>query len=388
MNFDLDYADSTQQARLKVVGIGGAGGNAINRMIESGLQGVDFIAVNTDSQALERSLAPIKLQIGSKLTRGLGAGASPEVGYNAAEESREEIKNLLADTDMLFITAGMGGGTGTGAASVIAEIAKENHILTVGIVTRPFVFEGKVRTRNAEFGIEKLKEHADTIIVIPNQKLLSIVPRDMPYCEAFRKADEILFYATEGISSIITETGYINVDFSDVKTVMREKGGAIMGTGISSGDKRASDAAQQAISSPLLDDISISGAKGVLINITGGLTTTLKEIEEAANIITNASGDEANVILGTCMNEEIGDKLRVTVIATGFQEKKSAVEKKNSLNPGIQESLPLFNPGSESSTKNQSKGFTGKRITPDQYFSRYKTGTDLEIPAFLRRQMD
>ncbi len=388
MSFDFELADNVQQARLKVFGVGGAGGNAINRMIESGLKGVEFVALNTDAQALEKSMAPIKLQIGNKLTRGLGAGANPEVGFNAAEESRDEIRKLLAETDMLFITAGMGGGTGTGAASVVAQIAKELNILTVGVVSKPFIFENKLRMKNAEFGIQKLKEFTDTIIVIPNQKLLSICPRDMSFLDAFKKADEILYYATEGISTIITETGYVNVDFSDVKTVMRERGGAIMGTGISGGEKRAQEAAQMAISSPLLDDISISGAKGVLINISCNMSTSLKEIEEAATIVNNVAGDEANVIVGTCLNEALGEKIRVTVIATGFEDKSVRVEepkRKKSVDPGMQTSLN-FSEGLH--PKSASKPIE-KRISIEDLEKKYgKTGTDLDIPTFLRKQMD
>jgi len=384
MSFDFDFVDEKQQAKIKVVGVGGAGNNALNRMIDSGLRGVDFIAINTDGQALDTSKATVKLQIGDKVTRGLGAGAKPEIGQQAAEESREDIKNLIQDTDMLFITAGMGGGTGTGAAPVIAQIAEEIGILTVAIVTKPFCFEGKVRMRNAELGIQKIKDFIDTLIVIPNQKLLSIVPRDLPFAESFKKADEILYYATEGISSIITETGYVNVDFSDVRTVMKEKGGAIMGTGIAEGEKRAIEAAQKAISSPLLEDISIKGAKGVLINIIGSKDLALKEIEEAVNVVNQASGEESNIIFGTSVDETLEGKVRVTVIATGFNEKteeepRQAETKKT--NRGIQTTIDFA-----SSEENRKPIYPRRRFDSSIY--NVNKNSDLEIPAFLRRQAD
>ncbi len=312
-------------AKIRVVGVGGGGGNAINSMINKGLHGVDFFAINTDLQALERNQAPSKIQIGKNLTRGLGAGADPSVGHRAVEEDRDEITRALTGSDMVFITAGMGGGTGTGGAPIVANIAKSLGALVVGIVTRPFTTEGKKRAGQAEAGIEELRKQVDTLIVIPNQKLLSIVDRSMPLTDAFDIANDVLYGATRGIAELITVPGYINVDFADVRTVMREMGDAVMGTGIAKGENRATEAANAAISSPLLDDVSISGAQGVLVNITGGPSMSLTEVmDEAATIIYNAAGEEANVILGTVIDEKMGDDMMVTVIATGFNKRPGA----------------------------------------------------------------
>ncbi len=309
-------------AKIRVVGVGGGGGNAINSMINKGLHGVDFFAINTDLQALERNQAPSKIQIGKNLTRGLGAGADPSVGHRAVEEDRDEITRALTGSDMVFITAGMGGGTGTGGAPIVANIAKSLGALVVGIVTRPFTTEGKKRAGQADVGIEELRKQVDTLIVIPNQKLLSIVDRSMPLTDAFDIANDVLYGATRGIAELITVPGYINVDFADVRTVMREMGDAVMGTGIAKGENRATEAANAAISSPLLDDVSIAGAQGVLVNITGGPSMSLTEVmDEAATIIYNAAGDEANVILGTVIDEKMGDDMMVTVIATGFNKR-------------------------------------------------------------------
>jgi cell division protein FtsZ len=308
-------------ARIRVVGVGGGGGNAINSMIRQGLHGVDFYAINTDLQALERNEAPNKIQIGKNLTRGLGAGADPSVGQRAVEEDREEIARALAGSDMVFITAGMGGGTGTGGAPVVANIARSVGALVVGIVTRPFHCEGKKRLGQAESGLEELKKHVDTLIVIPNQKLLSIVERNTPLTQAFDIANQVLHGATRGISELITVPGLINVDFADVRTVMREMGDAVMGTGIASGENRATEAAHLAISSPLLDEISIVGAQGVLVNITGGSNMSLFEVDEATGIIHEAAGEDANVILGAVVDPEMEDALMVTVIATGFNRR-------------------------------------------------------------------
>ncbi len=309
-------------AKIRVVGVGGGGGNAITSMINKGLHGVDFFAINTDVQALERNQAPSKIQIGKNLTRGLGAGADPSVGHRAVEEDRDEITRALTGSDMVFITAGMGGGTGTGGAPIVANIAKSLGALVVGIVTRPFTTEGKKRSSQAEAGIEELRKQVDTLIVIPNQKLLSIVDRSMPLTDAFDIANDVLYGATRGIAELITVPGYINVDFADVRTVMREMGDAVMGTGIAKGENRATEAANAAISSPLLDDVSISGAQGVLVNITGGPSMSLTEVmDEAATIIYNAAGEEANVILGTVIDEKMGDDMMVTVIATGFNKR-------------------------------------------------------------------
>lgn len=308
-------------AKIRVVGVGGGGGNAINSMIDKGLHGVDFFAINCDSQALERNKAPNKIQIGKNLTRGLGAGADPSIGQRAVEEDRDEIARTLAGSDMVFVTAGMGGGTGTGGGPVLANIAKSVGALVVGIVTKPFNCEGKKRMAQAETGIEEIKKQVDTLIVIPNQKLLSIVERNTPLQEAFDKANDVLYNATRGISELITVTGLINVDFADVRTIMREMGDAIMGSGVATGENRAIDAAHSAISSPLLEGVSISGALGVLVNVTGGPTMSLVEVDEAVSVIHEAAGEEANVIMGAVIDENLGEEMMVTVIATGFNKR-------------------------------------------------------------------
>lgn len=312
-----------QLAVIKVIGVGGGGNNAVNRMIEHGVQGVDFIAVNTDAQALNLSKAEVRLQIGSKLTRGLGAGANPDVGKKAAEESREQLEEVLRGADMVFVTAGMGGGTGTGAAPVIAQIARELGALTVGVVTRPFSFEGKKRQLQAVGGINGMKEGVDTLIVIPNDKLLQIVDKNTPMLEAFREADNVLRQGVQGISDLIATPGLINLDFADVKTIMSNKGSALMGIGIATGENRAAEAAKKAISSPLLES-SIDGAKGVLMNITGGSNLSLYEVQEAADIVAMASDEEVNMIFGSVINENLKDEIIVTVIATGFTEDQIA----------------------------------------------------------------
>ena len=306
-------------ATIKVIGVGGGGNNAVNRMIEHGVQGGDFIAVNTDAQALNLSKAEVKMQIGGKLTRGLGAGANPEVGKKAAEESREQIEEALRGADMVFVTAGMGGGTGTGAAPVIAQIAKDLGALTVGVVTRPFTFEGRKRATQAQGGIASMKESVDTLIVIPNDRLLEIVDKNTPMLEAFREADNVLRQGVQGISDLIAVPGLINLDFADVKTIMSNKGSALMGIGIASGENRAAEAAKKAISSPLLET-SIDGAQGVLMNITGGMNLSLFEVQEAADIVATASDQEVNMIFGSVINENLKEEIVVTVIATGFNE--------------------------------------------------------------------
>lgn len=310
-------------AKIKVLGIGGGGGNALNSMIQSGtISGVDFIAVNTDAQVLLTNQANVKIQIGDNLTKGLGSGGNPDIGLQAAEESREKIKEFLIDSDMVFITAGMGGGTGTGAAPVIAEVAKEVGALTVAIVTKPFTFEGARRMINAEEGIEHLKTKVDTLIVIPNQRLLDVVDRKMTLLEAFRVADSVLTQGVQGISDIITVPGLINVDFADVKAIMSDAGSALMGIGSGVGDNRAQMAARAAISSPLLE-VSIDGAKGVLFNITGGPDMTMTEVDEAARIISEAADTGANIIFGAAINDRLIDQMKITVIATGFDETRS-----------------------------------------------------------------
>jgi cell division protein FtsZ len=305
-------------AKIRIVGIGGGGSNAVNSMINKGLEGVEFCVFNTDVQALEKSAAPIKLQIGKNLTRGLGAGADPEVGRKAVEEDRDEIAGMIASSDMVFVTAGMGGGTGTGGAATVAGIAKAAGALVVGIVTKPFQFEGKRRAKQAEEGIEELRRNVDTLIVIPNQKLLALVENGTSFLDGFSLANQVLYNATRGISELITRHGYINVDFADVRTVMREMGDAIMGSGIGRGEHRAAIAAEQAISSPLLEGVKIQGAQGVLVNITGGRSMSLLEVSEATQIVHDAAGDDANIIFGAVLDDAMEDEIMVTVIATGF----------------------------------------------------------------------
>ena len=307
-------------AQLRIVGVGGAGGNAINTMINGGLSGVDFIVANTDAQALQVNLAPTKIQLGSESTKGLGAGANPETGRNATLETEDELRQHLAGADMVFVTAGMGGGTGTGGAPIVARLAKESGALTVGVVTKPFLFEGRRRMRQADEGIHELKENVDTLICIPNQRLLAVVSRSQPLIEAFHKADEVLFQAVQGISDLIMKPGLVNLDFADVRTIMAEMGMAIMGAATASGENRAEEAARRAIASPLLEDMSVSGARGVLINVTGGRSITLHEVTEAATLIQEEADEDANVIWGQVIDDNMEEELRITVIATGFDE--------------------------------------------------------------------
>ncbi len=312
--------NASQNARMKVVGIGGGGGNAVNRMIEEHLESVEFISINTDAQALLASKSDVKIQIGKKLTRGLGAGARPEIGRQAVEENRDEVGRVLQNADLVFVTCGMGGGTGTGAAPVVAELAKEAGALTVGIVTKPFLFEGRKRMRQAEQGIAEMRKHVDTMIIVPNERLLAVVGKGIPFQDALKKADEVLLHATQGISTLISKTGLVNVDFADVRTVMQNGGSALMGTGIGRGENRAMEAAQQAISSPLLDNISISGSTGVLLNITGGGDLTLGEVTQISEIVHDAAGDDAEIIFGAVSEPAMQGEIRVTVIATGFDK--------------------------------------------------------------------
>src|SRR4030066_742808 len=323
--FELDL-DSLNYANMKVVGVGGAGGNGINRMIEAGLAGVDFISMNTDAQALDASKATLKIQIGKELTKGLGAGSIPEVGRRAIEENREQVAEAIKGANMVFVTAGLGSGTGTGAAPIVAEIAKQAGALTVGVVTKPFDFEGKKRMANALQGIKELKERVDTLIVIPNQRLLSIASKQTLFTDAFRLADDVLLQATRGISDLITVPGLINLDFADIRTVMLEMGDALMGTGRAGGENKAKEAAIKAIASPLLEDMSISGAKGLLVNVTGGDEMTLFEVNEAANIIVKEAGDEANIIFGAVIDKSMKDEIKETVIATGLESKERIPE--------------------------------------------------------------
>jgi len=314
----VDEGQERTGASIKVIGVGGAGGNAVNRMIDSGLRGVEFLAANTDAQVLEQSKCPRKLQIGAGITRGLGSGARPDVGREAAEVDETMISEALHGADMVFVTAGMGGGTGTGAAPVVARIARSLGALTVAVVTRPFEFEGRRRMQSAEEGLRELRANVDTLIVIPNQRLLTIVEKNTPLREAFRTADQVLHHATKGISDLITVPGLVNLDFADVKTVMAERGNALMGAGVATGENRAYEAAQSAVSSPLLDDISITGAEALLVNVTGGESMSLHEINEAVSVVVDAAGRDANVIFGAVIDEGMGDAISITVIATGF----------------------------------------------------------------------
>ena len=317
ISFEFD-ADAELQARIKVVGVGGGGGNALNTMISSDLEGVEFIAANTDAQALPNNLAPIKIQLGPQLTKGLGAGGNPDVGRKSALEDVQRIQEALAGADMVFVTAGMGGGTGTGAAPVVAQIARDMGALTVAVVTKPFSFEGRRRARNAELGIQELGAAVDTIITIPNQKLLTIAGDDMSMLEAFQRADDVLLQAVRGISDLIVHPGLINVDFADVKTIMSNMGRALMGTGYGKGNNRAMEAARMAISSPLLDEVSVQGATGILLNFTAGPDVRLSEIEQAACLVQEAAHEDANIIFGVVTDTSMGDMVKVTVIATGF----------------------------------------------------------------------
>ena len=393
MLFEFDSL-SEQKANLKVVGVGGAGGNAVNRMITSGMQGVDFIAINTDAQDLENNPAEHKIQIGKNLTKGLGAGANSDVGKNAAEADSEVIYNLLEGADMAFITGGMGGGTGTGAAPMIAQISRELGILTVGIVTLPFKFEGPKRYNRALEGIAEMKKSCDTLIAIPNQKLLSVVDKSTTLPEAFQMADGILHQAAKGISDLINVHGMINLDFADVETIMKNMGEAIMGTGIAQGEERAALAAQQAISSPLLDNASIAGAQGVLVNITGGENITLHEIDEATSIILEEAGESANIIVGAVIDPNMKDDIQVTVISTGFNTMSAPKETSNIIEKSIptRELLDQVNEPLHSQKDNVSEAmeeddnqrliFDDTKDSPAIYENR------LEVPAFLRKQQD
>ena len=342
LDFTFD-SDDNNNAVIKVIGVGGAGGNAVNRMIEDGVQGVSFIAANTDVQALNSNNAEVKIQLGPKLTRGLGAGSHPETGQKAAEESEETIEDALKGADMIFITAGMGGGTGTGAAPVIAQIARETGALTVGVVTRPFSFEGPKRSKNAAEGIDKLKEYVDTLVIVANNRLLEIVDKKTPMMEAFKEADNVLQQGVQGISDLITSTDYVNLDFADVKTVMENQGAALMGIGRASGENRTVEATKMAISSPLLE-VSIDGAKQVLLNITGGPDLTLFEAQDASEIVSTAAGEDVNIIFGTAINPNLGDEVVVTVIATGIDDEAEAAASKQFPGRGHQVSAPREKP--------------------------------------------
>lgn len=380
--------DSARIAKIKVIGVGGGGGNAVSSMIESGsISGVEFICVNTDAQVLLQSKAPTKLQIGEKLTKGLGVGGNPEIGAQAAEESVEKLKELLIDSDMVFVTAGMGGGTGTGAAPVIAQLARETGALTVGVVTKPFAFEGTRRAVAAEDGIEKLKEATDTLIVIPNQRLMDVIDRKMTLLEAFKVVDSVLGQAVGGIADIITTAGLVNVDFADVKTIMKNAGSALLGIGTGVGENRAQMAARAAVSSPLLD-LSIEGARGVLFNIAGGNDLTMFEVDEAARIISSAADPDANVIFGAVIKEDLTDQVKITVIATGFDETRSRIAQMSQVNakpPVVQGvvSEPVRQTVQQAQDEQNSRNEPPDETnggTDDDVF-----GEKFEIPAFLRK---
>ncbi len=388
----------TQNARMKVVGVGGGGGNAVNRMIEEALAGVQFISVNTDAQALGTSRSDVKVQIGKKLTRGLGAGARPEIGRQAIEENRDEVLEHLQGADLVFVTCGMGGGTGTGAAPIIAQMAKDIGALTVGIVTKPFLFEGRKRMKQAEMGITELRRNVDTMIVVPNERLLAVVGKGIPFQDALKKADEVLLNATRGIASLITSAGIINVDFADVRTVMQNGGAALMGTGAASGENRALEAAQQAIASPLLDNVSINGASGVLINILGGDDLTLGEATQISEIIHDAVGDDAQIIFGAGNDPKLNGEIRVTVIATGFDR---AVTGEPVVDRGANPHVLPFRrqpPAAQPASSVPATPAAPQASPTQQPFARPATTpsarpaandvNDMEIPTFIRRQMD
>ncbi|HEY5961497.1 MAG TPA: cell division protein FtsZ [Polyangiaceae bacterium] len=416
MSFSIEFTDDSPQyqARIKVVGVGGAGGNAINTMINFGLEGVEFITVNTDVQALNSNAAAEKVAIGSAITRGLGAGADPERGRKAALEDVTRLKELLAGADMVFITAGMGGGTGTGAAPVIAQLAREEGALTVGVVTKPFQFEGRQRNRRADQGLAMLSEQVDTLITIPNQKLLGLADDDLTFMDAFRKADEVLYQAVRGISDLITLDGIVNVDFADVKTIMSSMGRALMGSGMAKGEGRARLAAEQAVTSPLLDNISVDGATGILINIVGGPDMKMREIQEAASLVQEQAHEDANIIFGASVDDTMGDAVKVTVIATGFDvavadtaveiaqsqrpatAARATVVQASHVAPSIHKaSAPRPEPATVSASSRRPAFALGSGFAPREQgplirdripFPGSDHDTDWDIPAFQRRQ--
>lgn len=375
---DFLEIERNDNALIKVVGVGGGGGNAVNNMISSAMQGVTFITANTDMQALKHSKAEFKIQLGDKLTRGLGAGANPDMGRDAALESQAHIRDMLGDCDMVFITAGMGGGTGTGAAPVIAQVAKDMGALTVGVVTKPFFFEGKRRQQQAERGIKELRSIVDSIITIPNDRLLTLGSKKASFVDMLAKVDEVLFHAVKGISDLIMVPGLINLDFADVKAVMAEMGLAMMGTGVASGDGRARDAALKAITSPLLEDVTIDGARGVLMNITCGPDLTIEEVNEAASIVHDAAHEDANIYFGTVFDMDCVDEMRITVIATGIQDSAAVAEKNAKVTPIA---------AAQGGARQGESGRSGMG-TPRIRSVAISDSTDFDIPAYKRRQRD
>jgi cell division protein FtsZ len=397
MPMRLQLEEEERLTMLRVVGVGGAGGNAVNRMVTSGLNGVDFLAVNTDLQVLRASEAGERIQIGAQLTKGLGSGGDPSVGMRAAEESEDILRESLQGADMVFLTAGMGGGTGTGASSVIASIAREVGALTVGIVTKPFFFEGGKRLQQAEEGIKELKKEVDTLIVIPNDKLLDIADDSTSILDAFARADQVLSSATRGISDLITETGVVNLDFADVKSVMSNGGDAIMGTGIAQGENAAEEAARMAISSPLLDDVSIKGAKGILVNVTGSSFLGLKQVSKAASIISSEAGEGAHVFLGAVINDNLPtDEVWITVIATGFRTDGVRMVNKEESKPDINFTEILKNDGSvvelrpqpKSQPQSQRAMDKEETVVIDNGSIRSFNTDNFRVPTFVRKQLD
>lgn len=370
LNYTFDDEPPSYGARIKVIGIGGGGGNAVNHMIDAQIEGVEFLVANTDLQALKRSHASVKLQIGAKLTKGLGAGANPEIGRDAALEDTEKIIEALEGADMVFVTVGLGGGTGTGAAPIIASLAAELDALTVAVVTKPFPFEGRHRLRQSEAGLEELRSVVDTLITIPNSRLLQAADRNMSLGDAFKMADDVLRQAVQGISDLITTPGFINVDFADVRAIMKGMGIALMGTGTGAGENRAMDATQRAISSPLLEEASINGARGVLVNITGGADLTLREVDEAMNVIHDSADPDANIIFGTVQDERLQNEMKITVIATGFEHHKA--EK-------VQPIRPTAIPGG--AVTNNSQPVRPSSPPPMRE-------EDFDVPTFIRRKAD
>ncbi|HET9179902.1 MAG TPA: cell division protein FtsZ [Terriglobia bacterium] len=377
----VDFSDNMQRgAKIKVLGVGGGGGNAVNRMIAANVEGVEFMVANTDLQALELSKAPLKIQLGAKLTKGLGAGANPDVGRAAALEDSDKIVEALEGADMVFVTAGLGGGTGTGGAPIVASLARELGALTVGVVTKPFAFEGRRRMAQAEYGLSELGQAVDTVICIPNERLMEFVDKGTSFFEAFRIADDILRQGVQGISDIITITGIINRDFADIKTIMEGMGYAVMGTAVGRGHNRAIDATNMAIASPLLEDASINGAHGILLNITGSSALTLHEVHEASSIVQQAAADNANIIFGAVLDESMEDAVKVTVIATGIKSEAMGIKPMAGVSPAVrsaQESVKLRRERIAAGPEEQPEGKPRSEISPD----------DLDVPAFMRRPL-